>query len=62
MIITYFIFDSIKDTISTSFYIPVSSIVIAVGSVFAVVFITMIYSMNRIKKDNILDTLRKESI
>ena len=62
VLVTYCIFDSLKNTISTSFYIPVASIVIAVGSVFAVVFITMVYSMNRIKKDNILDTLRKESI
>ena len=60
--VTYIIYDSLKNTIAVSFYIPASSIVIAVLSVFAVVFITMIYSMSRIKKDNILDTLRKESI
>ena len=62
LLISYMIYQSIQDGISTSFYVPASSVVIAVGSVFVVVFATMIYSLNRIKKDNILDTLRKESI
>ena len=60
--VSYLIFESIKDGINMPFYVPAASIVIAVGSVFAIVFTTMIYSMNRIRKDNILETLRKESI
>lgn len=62
VLMSYLIFESIRDGIRMAFYIPAASIIIAVGSVFLVVFITMLYSMNLIRKDNILETLRKESI
>lgn len=43
------------------FYLPVTSIMIAAGSIFVVVFITMLYTMRRIKKENVIDALRQES-
>ena len=47
--ITYMIFRSVNAGYVTSFYIPWVSIVVAVFSVFAVVFATMLYSMNKLK-------------
>ena len=44
------------------FTLPWSSIAIAVISVFAVVFSSMIYSMRKIKKENTIDALKNENI
>lgn len=60
--LTYLIYRSIKSGWETSFFIPWQSITIAVGSVFAVVFATMLYSMSKIKKDNTIDALRNENL
>lgn len=48
------------ETGSISFMLPWGSIVISVLSVFFVVFITMLYSINRIKGENIIDSLRDD--
>lgn len=44
----------------TPFFIPLKSIIIAVGSVFAVVFIAMWYAAGKIRKDNLIDALKNE--
>lgn len=44
------------------FFIPWKAIAVAVLSVFAVVFATMIYSMSKIKSDNLIETLKNENI
>ena len=44
------------------FYIPWTSIVIAVGSVFLVVFVTMLYATDKLKKDNPIDALKNENL
>ncbi|MCM1544520.1 MAG: ABC transporter permease [Ruminococcus sp.] len=44
------------------FYIPWASFVVAIISVFAVVFASMIYSMQKIKKDNPIDALKNENL
>ena len=46
----------------TAFYIPWPSVVIAVGSVFIVVFATMLYATGKIKNDNPIDALKNENI
>ena len=46
----------------TNFYVPVHSILIAIGSVFAVVFITMLYATHRIRRDNPIDALKNENL
>ena len=58
--ITYLIFIVVSEEIVMDFYVPWYSILIAVGSVFIVVFATMLYSMNKIKKDNVVETLRND--
>ena len=44
------------------FYVPWYSVAIAVGSVFAVVFATMLYAAGRIRRDNPVDALRNENL
>ena len=61
-VITYWIFKSISNGWETNFFIPWQNVAIAVGSVFAVVFATMIYSMQKIKKDNPIDALKNENL
>ncbi len=62
VIISYFIYLTAQEGYSTSFRLPVTSMGIAVLSVFAIVFATMLYSMGKIKKDNPIDTLKNENI
>lgn len=45
-----------------AFRIPWHSVAIAVGSVFAVVFATMLYAMHKIKRDNPIDALKNENL
>lgn len=44
------------------FYVPWHSVVIAVGSVFAVVFATMLYAAGKIRQDNPIDALKNENL
>lgn len=60
--VTYLIYQSIKSGLETTFFIPWYSIAIAVGSVFLVVFATMLYSMDKIRKDNPIDALKEENL
>lgn len=62
LFLTYLIYRSIRNGLEMSFYIPWSNVWIAIGSVFLVVFSTMLYSMNRIKKDNTIETLKNENM
>ena len=59
--ITALIWYAVSAEIEISFYIPWYSIVIAIGSVFAVVFATMLYSTGKIRKENVIDTLKEEN-
>ena len=45
-----------------SFYIPWYSVAIAVGSVFLVVFITTLYAMKKLAKENTVDALKNENL
>ena len=46
----------------TGFYIPWRNVLIAVGSVFLVVFVTMLYAGGRIRKDDPIEALKNENI
>ena len=46
----------------TPFVVPWASIIGAVAGVFAVTFISMLYAANRLKNENILDSIRDENI
>lgn len=60
-LVTWYIYHTISNGLDTAFYIPWYSIVIAIGSVFLVVFATMLYSMDKIKKENTIDVLKNEN-
>ena len=59
---TYAIYRSIVGGWETGFTMPWPQVVLAVLSVFAVVFATMILSMSKIKKDNPIDALKNENL
>ncbi len=60
--ITYLIYRSISGGFETTYQLPWGAIGIAVLSVFAVVFSTMLYSMHKIKKENPIDALKNENL
>ena len=45
-----------------TFRLPWTSIAVAVCSVFVVVFVTMVYAMRKIKRENPIDALKNENI
>jgi putative ABC transport system permease protein len=60
--VTYLIHLAVSEGYSIGFHLPWMAIGIAVLSVFAVVFSTMLYSMSKIKKDNLIDALKNENL
>lgn len=60
--ITYLIYRAVTSGYETGFRLPWSAMGIATVSVFAVVFVTMLYSMSKIKKDNPIDALKNENL
>lgn len=61
-IVTYIIYCVITQGYSAAFYLPLKAVAIAVISVFLVVFVTMMYAMRKIKKDNPIDALKNENL
>lgn len=59
--VTWLIYRAVNEGVSVAFHLPWYSVVIAVGSVFLVVFATMLYSMNKIKRENPIDALKNEN-
>lgn len=60
--ITYLIYKSVSEGFAAIYHLPWHAVGIAVLSVFIVVFATMMYSMNKIKKDNPIDALKNENL
>ncbi len=60
--ITYLIFLAVSAGYESAFVLPWTAIGIAVLSVFAVVFATMMYSMRKINADNPIDALKNENV
>lgn len=61
-VITYLIYDTVNRGIETAFVMPWKAAGTAVLSVFIVVFLTMMYSMRKIKKENPIDALKNENL
>lgn len=59
---TWFIYKVVQDGYAIGFYIPISSIIIAVISVFLVVFVTMFYAAGKLKKHSVVETLKNENV
>ena len=60
-LVTYLIYRAITQGYGAEFYLPIKAIIIAVISVFLVVFVTMMYAMRKIKKDNLIDALKNDN-
>ncbi|MDE6036604.1 MAG: ABC transporter permease [Ruminococcus sp.] len=59
---SYLIHIALNNGFDNGFFIPWKAVAIAVLSVFMVVFATMLYSMTKIKSDNLIETLKNENI
>lgn len=62
IVLSYIIYSVIAQAFDTGYQIPWIQIGICIVFVFAIIFITMRYSMNKTKKQNIIETIRKENI
>lgn len=62
MVVTYAIYHVVNEMSYVPFMIPFVSILISIGMVFIVVFITMIYATRRIRKNNVIEELRIDNI
>ncbi|MDE7210664.1 MAG: ABC transporter permease, partial [Lachnospiraceae bacterium] len=62
ILVTFAIYRVVNEGFVQSFYIPAPSILIAVLSVFAVVFSTMFYSVIKLEKNSLVDTLKNENV
>ena len=60
--ISYYLYKQQMYAFSYDFSLPWKSYVAAILLVFLIVFTTMSYSMSRIRKENIVDTLKMDSI
>ncbi|WP_321383312.1 FtsX-like permease family protein [uncultured Enterococcus sp.] len=60
--ITYLIYTSVAVAIDQSFRLPTTSVLISILSVFLIVFITMLYSVHKLRKMNLIDSLRTETV
>lgn len=58
--VTYLIYRAMSEELVIRFYIPWYSVVIAIVSVFTVVFATMLYAMAKIRKENVVEILKQE--
>ncbi len=60
--VTYLIYRVIVKGVALTFYIPWYSIVVAVASVFAVVFATMLYGMKKSRGEDPISALKNENL
>lgn len=62
ILICYLLNQGFRNLVEFAFSLPWASIIISIVSVYFVVFMTMIYSSSKMRKENIIDTLRDENI
>ena len=62
MLVTYLIYVSVGLGVELPFRLPTGSLVVSIISVFIVVFISMIYSMKKIRHENIMDAIKSQSL
>ncbi len=61
LLLSYAIYKVVTQAFTSEYLLPWASMLIAVGSVFLVVFATMLYSMHKVNRQNIIETLRNEN-
>jgi len=60
--ISYLIYDAVMQGVDVAFMLPWWSIGIAVAGVFTIVFITMMYAIAKVKRENTVEALKSENI
>ena len=60
--LAYLMYKSFSRTIDFGFDIPINAMIISTIFIFLVVGITMKYSLNKINKQNIIETIRRDNI
>lgn len=60
-VVMYALYRSVSQSMELGFLVPWSSVLISIGSVFLVVFITMLYATHKIRNENIIDSLKIET-
>lgn len=60
--LSYLIYNSMDAAITLNYKLPLLAIIIAIGFVFLVVFMIMKYSLKKVNKQNIIETIRSENI
>ncbi len=61
-LVTWLIYNAIRLSYATDFRLPWATMGIAALSVFLVVFVTIMYAMRKVKKDNPIDVLKNENL
>lgn len=61
-LLSFIISNNMNKLVSGEFYLSIKSIIISILGVFIIVLITMFYSTNKIKQENILEAIREENI
>jgi len=62
ILISYWLYNSMTGLFGFGFTLPWREIAICVASVFLIVFITMLQSSSKMKKENIIDALKAENV
>lgn len=62
LLLSYLIYNTIADKYHIEYMFPYLQIVLCVLFVFVIVFITMKYSLSKINKQNIIETIRNENV
>ena len=62
VVMCYLIYRVVASGFGVAFTLPWGSIAVAVGSVFVMVFATMLYAMHKLRLENTIETLRNENI
>ena len=60
--VSWLIWKAVNNAFRSAFRLPWTAMAIAVGSVFLVVFATMLYATGKIRKDNPIDALKTETL
>lgn len=62
LLLTYAIHKALTNTLETPYAFPLTAILISIIFVFIIVYMTMRYSLKKINKQNIIETIREENI
>lgn len=60
--VCWLISEAVGQGVALGFQLPWSAFIIAIAAVFLVVFVTMMYAMSKVRRENIVDALKNENL